>query len=451
VKSASRARAAELLFLALVAILAYAPSLKIGLIADDYPNLSQARTWGAPSGLSALLRDSQFRLRSTSYWAMYSLWSLAGWNPLVYRAASLLLHICNCWLLFGLCLSWPILRPAAFYAVAFFAVHEGHQEAVMWFSAINELLMFFFGLAALACWAKSSAAERPSWKLEILSAALFSLAILSKESAVFLFLLFLLPAMRSRGLTRGIKGFPIPGRPAERPAADEDVRPTILVKRLWPHAVLCALGVASILSSRGNSFRFSDGSFSLAAPFWITWPQSFARLLWIWGWPALALILVCAPAKSRRAAWIALAWIGIALIPYSFLTYSTRIPSRQTYLASAGLAFLFGLAAAYATERWPQHGRLLAAVLVLMLAHNTIYLWTKKRAQFEQRAAPTDQLIALARGTPAPIDVACFPLPSLVAEEAVRLAAGRSPDSLVWGSTGGHDPKAVTFCYREPR
>jgi hypothetical protein len=353
---------------------------------------------------------------------MYGLWITAGFQPRLYRASSLLLHVLNCWLLFAACLAWPAMRPAAFYAAAFFAVHEGHQEAVMWFSAINELLMFFFGLAALACWVKSCAAPQPSRKLEAASAALFLLALLSKESALVLFPLFLLPATRSRW------------------------------KRLWLHIALCGLAAASIVSSRGHSFRFSDGSFSLAAPFWITWPQSYARLLWIWGWPALALILFCAPREARRAAAAALTWIGIALIPYSFLTYSTRIPSRQAYLASAGLALLFGLAAAHWRKAWPQRRPLLAVAFTVMLAHNMIYLWTKKRAQFEERAAPTDELIALARRAPAPIYVECFPLPSLVAEEAVRLAAGRSPDTLLWNYAAAHgDLGAIRFCYRKQR
>jgi hypothetical protein len=422
VKSASRTLAPQLLFLAVLAILAYAPSLKIGLIADDYPNISQARTWGSPSGLSTLLADSQFRLRSTSYWTMYALWTAAGFHPPVYRATSLVLHILNCWLLFAVCLAWPAMRPAAFYAAAFFAVHEGHQEAVMWFSAINELLMFFFGLAALACWAKSCTAPRPSRKLEAASAALFALALLSKESAVFLLPLFLLPATPSRW------------------------------KRLWPYAALCALAAASIVSSRGHSFRFNDGSFSLAAPFWITWPQSYARLLWIWGLPALVVIFWSAPPKIRRGASAALLWIGIALVPYSFLTYSTRIPSRQTYLASAGLALLVGLAAAHLREAWPGRTPVLAAVFVIVLAHNMIYLWTKKRAQFEERAAPTDQLIALARGGPAPIYVKCFPLPSLVAEEAMRLAVGHPPETLLWNQAeADRHPTAIGFCYRDPR
>ena len=97
-------------------------------------------------------------------------------------------------------------------------------------------------------------------------------------------------------------------------------------------------------ASRDVSFRFSDGSFSLHAPFWITWPANYLRILWIWGLVAVAAVWRRAIGALRGAALAAMVWIGIALAPYSFLTYSTRIPSRQTYLASAGLAMLVGLA-----------------------------------------------------------------------------------------------------------
>jgi hypothetical protein len=342
---------------------------------------------------------------------MYALWSAAGLSPLVYHTASLLLHVLNTWLLLAAGRAWPSIRPAAFYAAAFFAVHEGHQEAVMWFSAINELFVFFFGLGALVCWLH----KRP-----IASAALFALALLSKESAVILLPLFLLTVA-----------------PREW-------------KRLWLHAALCVAALASIAASRSNSFRFSDGSFSLSAPFWITLPVSLARLLWIWGWPALVLVFAFAPRETRRAGVTVLGWMAIALVPYSFLTYSTRIPSRQTYLASAGLALIFGLAAAYWREAWPHRRRVLAVVFALMLAHNMIYLWTKKRAQFQERAAPTDQLIAVARRTSGPIFMQCFPLPGMVAEEAVRLAAARPPGTLFWPPAPVQDrPDAVVFCYRE--
>jgi len=414
----------KLLFLTLAAWVAYAPSLTIPLIADDYPNLTQAQSYGSPSGLPVLMGDAQFRLRSTSYWTMCGLWQVAGVRPLVYHLASLLLHTANVWLVYFVALAWPRMRSGAFWGALLFAVHEGHQEAVMWFSAINELLVFFFGMASLLCWLKAGSGGKRTWRLEWTGTLLFALALFSKESAVVLLPLFLLTLAGTFGDGR-------PGR-----------------LRLLPLAALVALALASIAASRSNSFRFSDGSFSWTAPFWVTWPVGLWRVLWIWGLPAIVLL-----AMSRDRAWwrpglLAMAWIGIGLLPYSFLTYSSQIPSRQTYLASAGLGWLAGLAVAYALERWPRRRAVAMALVGVMVCHNVVYLWTKKRAQFLDRAAPTEQLIAFARRTPGDIWVKCFPQPPIVAEEAVHLAVGRSPASLVWNEAGAMSRSAVVFCYR---
>jgi hypothetical protein len=390
-------RTVVLLLVAAAAIAAYAPSLSIPLIADDYPNISQAVTYGSPGGVATLLGDAQFRLRATSYWSMFALCQVGEVTPWVYHVASLLLHIVNAWLVFAVVLAW---RPAAApWAALFFAVHEGHQEAVMWFSAISELLMFLFGVGALWCWMH---------RREAASAILFALALLSKESAIVFLPLFLIATERGRW------------------------------KRLLPLLVLGGLAIASIVQSHSNSFRFSDGSFSLGAPVWITWPRGMARLLWIWGWIAGVALVVMRDRGVRCDVVRAMAWMGIALAPYSFLAYSTQIPSRQTYLASAGLAMLVGLAASRIRDR-----RVAAVVVGVMLIHNVGYLWTKKRAQFVERAAPTTELIALAERTRGRIWVRCFPWPRIVAEEAVRLGAGRSPEMLVWSET----PGAVEFCF----
>jgi hypothetical protein len=347
---------------------------------------------------------------------MYGLWHIAGLTPAAYHAASLVLHIANTWLVFFVAAAWPRMRPAALWAAAFFAVHEGHQEAVMWFSAINELLMFLFGMASLWCWRSASDSARPAWRKELAGVALFALALISKETAIFLLPLFVLV-----------------------------VEPEVWrhrLPRLAPHLGLVLLAAASIAESRSNSFRFSDGSFSLDAPFWLTWPHSFARLLWIWGWPAVVVLFVSGGTRLRRGALAALAWVGIALVPYSFLTYSTQIPSRQVYLASAGLALLVGLALVKYEGR-----RAATAVLALMLLHNTAYLWIKKIPQFVERAAPTDQLIEFARRNPGAIWMQCFPLPSIVAEEAMRLATGRPPGDLVWSAGAARQRLAAAFCY----
>jgi hypothetical protein len=88
-------------------------------------------------------------------------------------------------------------------------------------------------------------------------------------------------------------------------------------------------------------------------------------------------------------------------------------------------------------------------VLALVLLHNTVYLWTKKRAQFVERAAPTNQLIGFARRTPGAIWMQCFPLAALTAGEALRLATGRSPSDLVWSAGAARERKAAAFCYSD--
>src|SRR6202050_3522664 len=84
------------------------------------------------------------------------------------------------------------MRSAAFWAAAFFAVYEGHQEAIMWFSGNNELLMFLFGGASLWCWIKASSEPRHEWTLRAAGLLLYVLALISKESAYIFLPLFLL-------------------------------------------------------------------------------------------------------------------------------------------------------------------------------------------------------------------------------------------------------------------
>jgi hypothetical protein len=402
-----------LALLALAAIMAYAPTLNLPLLEDDYPNLMLAQQLGGPSALHALVHNSVFRLRATSLWIMFVLWHAAKVAPLVYRLTSLFLHVANTWLLYGICLAWPRMRPAAFWAAAFFAVAEGHQEAVMWFSAINELLQFLFGMGAVWCWLHGG------WKARLVGVALFGLALGSKESAVVFLPLILLTDSRKAP------------------------------ERLMPYAIVAAFAVASIVSSWNISFRFSDGSFSLHAPFWLILPGNFLRILWIWGLAAIGAILLARERVMRGSAMVALAWIAISLAPYSFLTYSTRIPSRQTYLASAGLAMLVGLAAAHWQARAGARRGAIAAVAAVVLLHNVGYIWIKKRHQFVERAAPTEQLIAVARRTPGPIWIQCFPRNHYIAEEAIHLGGGHAASDAVWDEATAQRLHATVFCYRE--
>jgi hypothetical protein len=402
----TKRHAQQLGLLALLCLLAYAPALPLPLIEDDYPSLTQAQSLGGPHQLSALFHNSVFRVRATSVWCMYWLWNTFHLTPAAYHAFSLILHILNTWLVWAIAGAWPGMRTGAFWAAAFFAVQEGHQEAVMWFTAINELWMFVFGAAAL--WFGVMRGHR------IAGLALFFLALISKEPAVIFLPLFWLVVPDWR--------------------------------RLVPYAILAAAVTGSIFLTRDtNNFRFADGSFSLAAPFWITWPRGIHRVLWIWGWIAGVWLWFRGDAKQRAAALRAVVWIAVALVPYIFVTYTTQIPSRQTYLATVGLCVLFGLAMDTLTRR-----AAIAAVAAAMLAHNVGVLWVRKRAQFLERAAATEHLMEMARTTPGPIWVQCFPRTDWIAKEAVRLGAGKDPEkALVWSEAEARERGAsAVFCHK---
>ncbi len=398
-----------LLILALLAIVAYLPTLRQPLLEDDYPLIVQAHAFGF-----GIVADPNFGMRSTSLLLMDGLYRLFGVTAPAFYAATILVHILNTWLVYALGYWRPLGYATTAWAAGFFAVFEAHQEGIMWVSAVNETLLFLFGVGSFLCWLRFLYERRPAWYAA--SLILLLLALYSKESAVIFFPMMALPLL---------------------------VDPKPVRQWLWlaPFAVLTAFALAQIRHASAVSFRFNGASFSLHAPFWLIWSVSFARLFWFWGALAVIAILLWRPARYATVLTIGLLWTGLALIPYSFLTYSLRVPSRHTYLASAGVALIVGYALATLTQKRSRFVVAIAAALILLL--NVGYLWTKKRTQYLERAAPTEQLIALARTTKGPIFVQCFPRAPLIADAAVQLATGRT--DLIWDPAKSDG--ATKFCY----
>ena len=402
-----------LAILAGLALLAYLPLFDQPLLEDDYPLIRTARDSGF-----AIVTNPIFAVRSTGLLMMDGVHAVFGMSAAAYYAAMILLHVLNTWLVYALGRWAAIGYRVSFWAAACFAVAEGHQEAVMWVASAPEPMQFLFGIGCLACWIRFLDSGRWGW-LAVAFAA-FMVALYSKESAIIVLPLLALPVVFSRELRK---------------------RAVYLVV----FVAAGAWGVARIFETRSYSFRFNDGSFSLHAPFWITWPISYWRLFWFWGLLAVVALLVWRPTGYKRVLAIGLLWAGIALGPYSFLTYSTRIPSRQTYLASAGVALIVGCGfealRLTSRRRW-----LVAAVAGVFVVHNVAYLWTKKRGEFLRRAEPTEHLLDLARKTDGAVYVRCFPRPGIIADAAEELVLGRK--DLIWDSAQAGAAKA-TFCYEE--
>jgi hypothetical protein len=403
-----------LLILALLAIVAYLPTLWQPLLEDDYPHITLAQHLGDPANWRELAVHP-FRFRATAEWFLWAGYALFGLHAAGYYAVTILLHVLATWLVYAMG-AWPLLGyELSAWAAGFFAIYEGHQEAVMWVSACNELWQFLFIAGAFVCWLHFLYGKRQRAAWYAAGLACLALALLSKESAAAFVVLLALPLRFDR----------------KAPLA------------FLPYAAVAAAGLLWLYSARTSSFRFQDGSFSIHSPFWLILPSNYARLFWIWGLLALAFAWM----QNRRAVLAGLAWAAIALVPYGFLTYSMRIPSRQTYLASAGVAWIVaaGIQRVAATHR-----RALPLLCAALLLHNVGYLWIKKRRQYLERAEPTQELIALARRTNAPIYVKCFPRPRPIAEEAVHLGAGKPVSDVIWTADEAQARGTVaTFCYLE--
>lgn len=406
-----------------LALLTYLPFQTLPLISDDYLQIDLARQYGPPRGWGELIRDPLYRCRATSLVATYWTDRLFGLNPVAYNLSSLALHAANVWLVLALG-RWPVIgwRVAAIGA-AFFAIQIAPQEAVVWYSALPELLQLLFALLTVHAWLLWLERRR-SW-LYAASLGLLAMALLSKESAVAIVPLLGLIGLLER---TGVR---------------------FLAWRLAPHAALTLAYVLAIFVSAANHGHFHDaGTFSLAAPFWRTWLISQWRLFWVWGLAAMIALGVWRPAGLRRLLAAAGGWTAVALLPYCFLTYMPFVPSRHTYFASVGESLLVGAAFAafarrYAARRWAVAG--LAGVIIL---HQVLYLWIRKYPQYIQRAADTEDLIAFAQNVSGPIYVRCFPLGLEAAEKALKLRLGKAMASDTSEDAGGQGGgRRAEYCH----
>jgi hypothetical protein len=418
-----RLKLAVLLVIAL-SVLAYAPAITLPFIADDYVQIALGQRFGPPSGWAELFADPLYRCRSTSLVLSWMTHELFGMEPVAYNLSSLILHIACALLILALGF-WPAIGWRwSSVAAMFFAVYEGHQEAVIWYAAIPELLVCLFILASLIAWLKWLRGGGAVWMAA--SAASFALALLSKESAVIL--------------------------AAILPLA------TFVERRSWRPALIAALPLAAAgigywawsFTERTVHLHYNDGTFSLGAPVARTMLNSTGRLLWFWGAIAVAALVALRPRWWKPLLATAFVSIAIALAPYSFLTYMPRVPSRHTYLASIALSIVVAAGlremASRLRLRWQWAPAALASAVIL---HNCGYLWIRKVPQFVERAAPTEELIELARHVRGPVFVECFPYGPEIAWRALLMRLGKPPAEVFFPPLATLMPTAQ-YCYQGP-
>ena len=339
--------------------------------------------------------------------------------------ASLLLHMFNSLLVFALGLWRPVGWRLAGLAACFFAVSQRHSEAVVWFAAVPELLVFAFVLATFLFWVRW--VEAPSARHLYYAGALgcYLLALLSKESAVAAVPLCAVAVLAH------------PARP---------------LRKLWGLAPLAVLAMAYFAwdyAARGTHLHFNDGTFSLKAPFAETMVRSMGGLLWVWGAVSLLVLFKKAARPWRTVLVLAGVWMVLGLLPYSFLTYMPRVPSRHLYLASVGQSLIVaaGLLAFRQYARRRHRVWLVPVAVGVVVAQQVGYLWTVKHRQYSERARPTEDLISVAGRTDDKIYAKCFPFTPALADLVLqlRLSEDERPEFSV-GPAAARHPDAVDFC-----
>ena len=383
-----------------------------------------SRTIGEPGGLQNLYKQPIAHWRMTFFVLTYWVDRLAGLDPQIYHGVAVGLHVLACWLVYALGIWKPIGRKLALIAAGFFAGFEGHQEAIMWYSAVMETLLFLFGAGALLCFIQWLRGK--GWLYYGLAVASFGLAMFSKESAYVYAALMILPVVDMW---------------AERP------KRFTAILGLLP---FLAIGVASIVwiaVGRMSNPRFGDGSFAITGHFPRVLAESLGRLLFVWGLLALIGLGVFRAREYLRLTIYSLFWMIVGLIPYSFLTYMNRVPSRQTYLASVGLSLLAAAAMVCVWERLGGRSVLVLATLILMV--NVTILWRKKADQYRTRSLPTDILINAVRHAEGPIHIRCYPYIPLVAESAAREFGGMVLFETVDNVKQKGNGRCMNFWYKD--
>ncbi len=187
-------RSVDLIAVAIVIALLYAPAAGFALVFDDHSLLGGA---GKPLWLGgSLLPYRPLRYLSLSLDAQFVAWlgacGLHVSAPAVYHATNIALHLLAFVLLCRLAQTWGARRAPALLAAALFALHPLAVESVAYVAGRRDLLALICVLASLLAW--TCERRRPLAAL-LLGCA----AAMAKESGLLVFALLPLADRRSEG------------------------------------------------------------------------------------------------------------------------------------------------------------------------------------------------------------------------------------------------------------
>ena len=386
----SKSYTTQVLALAALCVAAYACCLNNGFISDDYENLRLAE--GLKSDFWYLFKLPPLNFRMTSFLAYAMLDRVFAQHYEFFYTANIFLHFINCLLLWKLLL--VLGRPAgeAYLAAILFAVFQAPQEGVMWIAAMNETLLGSFVLSTLVLWFRGH---------YLVSAIFLLLAFFSKESAAIAVLV--IPLIRRQ---RGEK---------------------VLTPQMIPLIVPILIFIAVFLWSLPANGMIQHGVYQVGPHAALVVGRTLHLLFRPSFYVLVGLLAAMRQWHSLRPLPKFVLWIVVPILPYSFLTYSPYIPSRQLYMSSMVLVSVL----AYLIRECRQP-RIQLALVIAFIAYNISYMWIRNDPEFESRAAPTTELLGLLKShQPAPILLERFPYANYgIAKDVSRVAPGWTRDLI---------------------
>lgn len=308
----------------------------------------------------------------------YEVWGL---NPFGFHLSNAIVHLFNTVFLFFLAIRLTNERAASFAAAAIFAVHPVHTESVTFISARVDLLAAAFMMPSFYFYLKAGK-KVLSWRY-LASLGLFWLALLSKEMAVMLPVLFSIYSWiyeeRGGRVAKAVPFFVLLGAYIVYRVFGLEV--FVSQHQMRADAVTLASTAAAAVF---DYIRLLVIPYPLKAYYTLTWfgPGSLKALSGFAVLFVAALVFILFFLKGRRAAAYALAWVFVSLAPVMNIGAlgEFSIAERYLYIPSIGFSILAGLCfARFAEGRFSKPAVAALAIIVLVLGAMTVkrnVLWS---------------------------------------------------------------------------
>ena len=347
---------------------------------------------------------------------------LYGLSPGPHHLTSVVLHIANTLLLFGVLHRMTGQLGRSTVVAALFGVHPLHVESVAWAAERKDVLSTLFWLLTL--WAYVQYVRRPAVVRYLAVLGLFALGLMAKPMLVTLpFVLLLLDYWPLGRLSAG-------GASGDRPASARFIDPRAALRVGLEKVPLLALTVASsivtfIVQQQGGAVirleafpfwqRAANAMVSYVTYIYSTfWPTRLAVLylyhppepLW---WIVASLVLIGVTLVviwfARRAPYLPVGWFWYVgtLVPVVGLVQvgSQQLADRYTYVPLIGLFVMLAWGIPDALARWPDRrvglptAAALAIVVCAIIAVQQVRYWRNSEALWTRTVeVTTDNWIA---------------------------------------------------------